>query len=75
MPDAGVPTEWVDAARAAIKDNGRPSRADERTWELKGVLFCPCGSRMVTYNSRRGGKRYHYFACSRYRRDAGAGGP
>jgi site-specific DNA recombinase len=72
VPDAGVPREWVDAARAAIKDNVRPSRADERAWELKGVLFCPCGSRMVPYNSRRGGKRYHYYACSRYRREGPA---
>jgi len=24
---------------------------------------------MVPYNSRRGGKRYHYYACSRYRRE------
>jgi hypothetical protein len=69
VPDAGVPREWVDAAQAAIKDNVRPSRADERSWELKGVLFCPCGCRMVPYNSRRGGKRYHYYACSRYRRE------
>jgi hypothetical protein len=69
VPDAGVPREWVDAARAAIKDNVRLSRADERSWELNGVLFCPCGCRMVPYNSRRGGKRYHYYACSRYRRE------
>jgi cell division protein FtsB len=69
VPDAGVPREWVDAARAAIRDNVRPSRADERSWELKGILFCPCGCRMVPYNSRRGGKRYHYYACSRYRRE------
>jgi hypothetical protein len=69
VPDAGVPREWVDAARAAIRDNVRPSRADERSWELKGILFCPCGCRMVPYNSRRGGKHYHYYACSRYRRE------
>jgi site-specific DNA recombinase len=73
VPDAGVPREWVDASRAAIKDNVRPSRADERSWELKGVLFCPCGCRMVPYNSRRGGKRYHYYACSRYRREGPSG--
>jgi transposase InsO family protein len=59
VPDAGISREWVDAAQAAIKDNVRPSRVDERSWELKGVLFCPCGNRMVPYNSRRGGKRYH----------------
>ena len=47
----------------------RPSRADGRVWELKGLLLCPCGCRMVPYNSRRGGKRYHYYACGRYRRE------
>jgi hypothetical protein len=50
----------------------RSSRADERSWELKGILFCPCGCRMVPYNSRRGGKRYHYYACGRYRREGPA---
>ena len=70
--DAGIPREWVDAARAAIRDNVCPSRADERFWELMGVLFCPCGCRMVPYNSRRGGKRYHYYACGRYRREGPA---
>jgi hypothetical protein len=72
VPDAGVPREWVDAARAATKDNVRSSCADQRSWELKGVLFCPCGCRMVPYNSRRGGKRYHYYACGRYRREGPA---
>ncbi|MDP8899702.1 MAG: recombinase family protein, partial [Actinomycetota bacterium] len=72
VPDAGVPREWVDAARAATKDNVRSSRADQRSWELKGILFCPCGCRMVPYNSRRGGKRYHYYACGRYRREGPA---
>lgn len=72
VPDAGIPPEWVDAARAAIKNNVRPSRADGRPSELKGILFCPCGCRMVPYNSRRGGKRYHYYACGRYRREGPA---
>jgi recombinase-like zinc beta ribbon protein/recombinase len=70
--DADIPREWVDAARTAIKDNARPSLADGRSWELKGILFCPCGCRMVPYNSRRGGKRYHYYACGRYRREGPA---
>ena len=69
VPDAGISREWVDAARAAIKDNVRQSRVDGRSWELKGILFCPCGCRMAPYNSRRGSKRYHYYACSRYRRE------
>ena len=69
VPDAGISREWVEAAQAAIKDNVRASRADERSWELKGVLFCPCGCRMVPYNSRSGGKRYHYYACGRYRHE------
>jgi Recombinase zinc beta ribbon domain len=69
VPDAGIPPERVGAARGAIRDNARPSRADGRLWELKGILFCPCGCRTVPHNSRRGGKRYHYYACGRYRHE------
>ena len=38
-PDPGVPREWVDAAREAIKDNRRPPSTNRRFWELSGSLF------------------------------------
>jgi len=43
VPDCGVPREWVDAAREAIKDNYRPPSANRRFWELSGgLLRCGC---------------------------------
>ena len=46
--DPGIDPALVDAAREAVKDNVRPSRANDRTWELSGgVMFCAgCGRRM-----------------------------
>jgi site-specific DNA recombinase len=67
VPDAGVPLEHVTAARAAIKDNVRPSNAGMRYWELSGgIVRCgDCGRAMRTQQIRK--KRndgiYHYYAC------------
>jgi hypothetical protein len=69
VPDPGIPREWVDAARGPIKGNAGPSRAAGRSLELKGILFCPVDCRMNPYNSHRDGKRYHYYACGRCRRE------
>jgi site-specific DNA recombinase len=33
VPDSGIPREWVDAAREAIKANGKISNAGHRVWE------------------------------------------
>ncbi len=64
VPDAGIPCEWVDAAREAIKDNRAPSSAGHRFWELSGGVFrCGgCGRAMVstTVNAARG---HHYYRC------------
>jgi site-specific DNA recombinase len=64
VPDAGIPREWVDAARAAIAHNRVPSRAGNRFWELSGgVFYCgECGRRMTptTVNSARG---HLYYRC------------
>ncbi len=46
VPDGGVPLAHVEAARERTKDNVRPSRADGRYWELKGIVYCPCGCRL-----------------------------
>ena len=66
MPDAGVPREWVDAAREAIKDNRRTSNAGRRFWELSGgMLRCgECGWTMYAYTtSPRSNKRLFYYVC------------
>jgi DNA invertase Pin-like site-specific DNA recombinase len=57
VPDSGVPREWVDAAREAIKDNVRPSDAGRRYWNLKGFSHCPCGARLTPHTVTKKGAR------------------
>jgi len=75
VPDSGVPKEWVDAARVAIKGNARAANAGRRLWELSGgVGHCACGRRLSIHtNTGRARRRpqYHY-VCS-FRRRHGAG--
>jgi hypothetical protein len=72
VPDPGIPREWVDRAREAIKDNAKPSANANRTWELSGgVLFCgECGCRMVVHTTtdRRRGSAWHYYRCAKRNR-------
>ena len=68
VPDPGIPREWVDAAREAIKDNVRPSANADRVWQLSGgVLRCAgCGCRMgahTTNDGKGGGRKYFYYRC------------
>jgi site-specific DNA recombinase len=70
VPDAGLPREWVDAARKAIEGNCRISSAGRRFWELSGgILYCgECGWRMATHSVSAGKskkQRYSYYVCSR----------
>ncbi len=48
VPDSCIPREWVDTARAVLKNNRRPARAGNRSWELSGgILRCAeCGRAM-----------------------------
>ena len=64
VPDAGIPREWVDAAREAVKDNRVPSSAGHRFWELSGGVFCcgGCGRRMFT-NTVNPVRGHHYYRC------------
>jgi hypothetical protein len=40
IPDSGIPREWIDAAREAIKNNRfATSAAGGRYWELSGGVF------------------------------------
>jgi site-specific DNA recombinase len=58
VPDAGVPRELVDRARASIENNERCSSAGRRFWELSGGIFrCPeCGRALVATTARKGPK-------------------
>ncbi|MGF1470291.1 MAG: recombinase family protein [Rubrobacteraceae bacterium] len=73
VPNSGIPREWIDAAREAIKDNMAPSANDDRVWELSGrILQCQeCGNSMVTHTTvgHWNGKeyRYHYYRCPNHR--------
>ena len=71
VPYAGIPREVVEAARAAIKDNRRPSNAGRRFWELSGgILRCgTCGHSTVTQSVRAnaGTHYHHYYYCRNHR--------
>jgi site-specific DNA recombinase len=56
VPDAGVPREIVDRARASIENNERCSSAGRRFWELSGGIFrCPeCRRALVATTARKG---------------------
>jgi site-specific DNA recombinase len=66
--DDPISREQVDAARANLK-GARPSRADDRFWELSGFVFCECGCKLISRVTHKDGQRYHYYVCSRYTRD------
>ena len=72
VPDPGIPREWVDAAREAIKDNAKPSANAARVWELSGgILVCgECGCRMVAHTTfhKQSGATYHYYRCAKRNR-------
>jgi len=69
VPDSGIPREWVDAAREAIRDNAKPSANAHRVWELSGgVLVCgECGCRMATHTTtdKKRGYAHHYYRCAK----------
>src|SRR5215211_3589302 len=72
VPDPGIPREWVDRAREAIKDNAKPSANADRVWELSGGVFrCGgCGCRMVAHTTtdKRRGYAHHYYRCAKRNR-------
>ncbi len=67
VPVAGIPKEWVLAAREAIKDNVWTSRAGDRVWELAGgVLRCAECGRAMSVNYIRAKDRGYYRCAGRY---------
>ena len=70
IPDAGIPLELVEAARAMLAACRSPSRVDGRFWELSGALMrCgECGRAMEamvkTARKKSGGKYvFCYYRC------------
>jgi DNA invertase Pin-like site-specific DNA recombinase len=75
VPDAGVPSEDVDAAREALRSNRWNTGGDARFWELSGgILRCgSCGSRMRTCVTRKKPDRmYFYYACAKHHKEGDA---
>jgi hypothetical protein len=73
VPDSGIPREVVDAARAYIEDNRRPSNAGRRVWELSGGMVrcskCGCAMEISSARGRRKDRSYFYYRCTaRYNR-------
>jgi site-specific DNA recombinase len=66
VPDAGIPREWVDAARVAISENAKFSHAGGRFWELSGLMQClRCDRRMLGNSSTSASRNkiYHHYRC------------
>jgi len=68
VPDAGIPLQLVEAARAAIKNASQVSRNGHRIWELSGgVGRCGlCGAPLATHAVTKPGKMgYFYYRCGK----------
>src|SRR5919199_6365447 len=67
VPDSGVPREWVDAAREAIKENRKSPSSNRRFWELSGgILRCGCCGYVMRQDARvRETEAWFYYRCSR----------
>lgn len=68
VPDSGIPREWVDAARDALRHNRRPAHTGDREWELSGgILRCAeCGRAMSARRFSKpeiGRRTYLYYVC------------
>jgi hypothetical protein len=66
VPDPGVPREWVDGAREAIRDNHRAPSSNRRFWELSGGLFyCGCCGHAMRQDARvREDGAWYYYRCT-----------
>ena len=65
VPDSGIRTELVDAARAMMGRNRAPSQNGRRYWELSGgiVRCAECGYLMGTTSSGAPSNDYFYYRC------------
>lgn len=66
LTDSGLEREVVELARAAIKDNVRPSSAGGRAWEVAGLVFCTSCGRKIHPHTTKGGstdRLYYYYQC------------
>jgi site-specific DNA recombinase len=72
---AYLPRALVDEAHAAMRaSKPKELKNPAREWELRGLIRCSCGWKMVTHTARPGGRVYPYYACSNRRVDGRASG-
>jgi len=58
----------VEQARAAMATNkGFERKRLARQWELRGLMWCPCGYSMKTHTTKPNGRPYQYYGCARRR--------
>ena len=68
VPDSGIPRQWADAAREAVKDNPSVRMvSDYRVYELAGLFVCGVCGRRKTKNRKAKSPPvtgyYHYYIC------------
>ena len=63
--DAGIPREWVDAARHIVLSHRQTSKRGRRFWELSGgLLRCSgCGRAMMSATTVQGERFWNYYRC------------
>jgi len=61
--DSGIPREWVDAAREAIKHNRRSASRKHRFWELAGGIMRCGGCGRLMFTNSIANKGLHYYRC------------
>lgn len=61
---AYLPKSLVEQARVAMATNkGFERKHLAREWELRGLMWCPCGYSMKTHTTRPNDRPYHYYGC------------
>src|SRR5215217_8727851 len=65
VPDPGIPREWVDGAREAIRDYQKPPSSNRKFWELSGgLLYCGCCGHTMRQDARvRKDGAWFYYRC------------
>ncbi len=66
---ASLDRDLVDRARATIAVNkGHERKHLAREWELRGLMRCSCGAKMVSHTTNPNGNYlYHYYSCHKRR--------
>jgi site-specific DNA recombinase len=75
IPDAGIPRQWVEAARAQQVKRYRPRKPNSRFNELRGIVRCACGASLAPWYTRDENGRWDYYTCLNRRKHGREGCP